>query len=739
MSSDPGVAELPRAALTAGRNSLSEFEAKQLLAAAGVPVPKNIMIEHADELPAALSTLRAPLVLKVMSPEVLHKSDIGGVFLNLTSADDIREAMDATAAVPGRTGWLLEEMAGAGHELVVGGVRHPRFGPMVMVGLGGVLVEYLDDVALRICPITADDAEAMLASLRTAPLLNGVRGRPGVDKAAVVEVLLQTGGVDGLLMRHADTIAELDINPLIATADGAIAVDGRVLLAEMEPERPSQPVADLMPLLEPRAVAVVGASTGGTAQANQYLRNLRAYGYSGDLFAIHPKATEIDGVPAYPGFSALPSPVDYAYVSVAAPRCAALLEGARGQVKFAQVMSGGFGEGGSDRTLEDGLLDVSNANDIRVLGPNCMGTHSPAGKLTYMSGVDPTCGHVSVVAQSGGLSTDVLRRGAQRGLQFRSLVTVGNSADVGPAELIQALMDDGQTHVLGLYIEDARRGRQLFDALRRSRGQKPVAMLIGGMTDQGSRAAQSHTGALAGDARAWGALAEQCGVAITHTLDEFLDVMLAMQQLRPVPGRVTRDVVMFGNGGGTSVLAADAFGRAGLNVPLLPPASRRALEALNLPQGTSIANPIDAPAMSLAREDGAVARRIVDGIFAHAHPDAFVIHMNVPVILGYSHADILGNLMGAVVASRESGIDAHVLMVLRSDGEAEIEQLKAGMRARALAAGIPVYNELVDAAKALAGYARFESARLPNPDLSSSRLVKSTSIEKPILRETDFE
>ena len=117
----------------------------------------------------------------------------------------------------------------------------------------------------------------------------------------------------------------------------------------------------------------------------------------------------------------------------------------------------------------------------------------------------------------------------------------------------------------------------------------------------------------------------------------------------------------------------------------------------------------------MAREDGAVARRIVEGVFTHAAPDAFVIHMNVPVILGYSHADILGNLMEAVLAARAGGIlQAHVLMVLRSDGEAEIEAVKAGMRERALAADIPVYNELVDAARALAGFAHYEKARRKN-------------------------
>ena len=700
----------PESMLASGASTLDEVDAKAWLADANINVPRGFRIENEAQARDAVAQMIPPLVVKVISPEVLHKSDAGGVHLNLGDADAVCSAMAATADLPGRTGWLVEEMAKPGHELMVGGVRHPRFGPMVMVGLGGIWVEYLSDVALRICPIDRKDALDMLASLKTAPILDGARGKPALDKDAIVDALLAVGGSDGLLLKHADAVEELDINPLIVRESELVAVDARVLLAPTKPERANVPLSELQPLLEPAAVAIAGASSGGTAQANQYIRNLRAYGFEGRLYAIHPSATEIDGLPAYPDFASLPEPVDYAYVSVAAERCPPLLANAGGKVRVAQVMAGGFGEAGSDPAMETTLLDAANSGDVRVLGPNCMGTHSPAGKLTYMSGVDPDAGHVAVMAQSGGLSTDVLRRGAQRGLKFRALITVGNSADVGPAELLGALHDDPETHVIGIYIEDARRGRQLFETLRARRGKKPVVLLVGGTTAQGSRAAASHTGALAGDARAWAALGAQCGVAITHSLDEFLDVMLAMQCLTPAAGRMTQEVVLFGNGGGTSVLAADAFGRAGLQVSPLPVAAQNALRALNLPQGTSVLNPIDAPAMALAREDGSVARRIIDGIFEHACPDAFVVHMNVPVILGYSHADILGNLMAATLDARANGkTEAHLMLVLRSDGEPEIERRKHDLKLRALEAGIPVYNELIDAARALSGFSAFEA------------------------------
>jgi acyl-CoA synthetase (NDP forming) len=711
----------PDSALAAGHSVLDEIDAKAWLRAAGVPVPQGARVTNEAQARDALAQMTPPFVVKVISPEVLHKSDAGGVHLNLADAKEVCSAMVATADLPGRTGWLVEEMAQSGHELMVGAVRHPRFGPMVMVGLGGVWVEYLNDVALRICPIDRNDALDMLASLRTAPILDGARGKSALDKDAIVDTLIAVGGSDGLLLRHADAIAELDINPLIVSENGLVAVDARVLLATTQPERVNAPLSNLQPLLEPAAVAVAGASSGGTAQANQYIRNLRAYGFEGRLYAIHPSAAEIDGLPAYPDFASLPETVDYAYVSVAAARCPPLLAKAGGKVRVAQVMAGGFGEAGSDPAMETALLEAAAIGGVRVLGPNCMGTHSPSGKLTYMSGVDAAPGHVAVMAQSGGLSTDVLRRGAQRGLKFRALITVGNSADVGPAELLEAFHNDTKTHVIGIYIEDARRGRQLFDTLRAQNGHKPIVLLVGGTTAQGSRAAASHTGALAGDARAWSALGTQCGVAITQSLDEFLDVMLAMQCLTPTPGRVTQEVVLFGNGGGTSVLAADAFGRAGLQVSPLPVAAQNALRDLNLPQGTSVINPIDAPAMALAREDGAVARRIVDGIFAHARPDAFVVHMNVPVILGYSHADILGNLMAATLDARASGkTEAHLMLVLRSDGEPEIERRKHELKLRALEAGIPVYDELIDAARALAGFSKFEAGARTHPQGSST-------------------
>ncbi|MBT6276485.1 MAG: acyl-CoA synthetase, partial [Chromatiales bacterium] len=174
--------------------------------------------------------------------------------------------------------------------------------------------------------------------------------------------------------------------------------------------------------------------------------------------------------------------------------------------------------------------------------------------------------------------------------------------------------------------------------------------------------------------------------------------------------RPTEDVVLLGNGGGASVLATDAFSKAGIEVRPLPQAARDALTKLKLPDGASVANPVDIPANVMQREGGNVARTLVQQIFAHTAPGAFVIHINVPVVLGYTHLDLLGILTSATLeASANSESQSHVALVLRSDGAPEVEAAKAVLRTRALELGIAVFNEVDEAAMALGAVARFET------------------------------
>ena len=229
--------ELIARARAVERAALDEHAGKMLLAEYGVAVPQSVTVKNASEVDAAFAKLHAPVAVKIMSPDILHKSDAGGVKVGLQSAAEVKDAIGAMAMSPKISGaridgYLIEEMAPAGQEIVVGGLRDPDFGPLVMVGLGGIFVEVLADVSFRICPITRLDAQEMLAELKGVAILDGARGMKPVSKDAIVDVLLKVGGENGLLMQHADDIAEADINPLIASGSGAVAVDARFILKQ---------------------------------------------------------------------------------------------------------------------------------------------------------------------------------------------------------------------------------------------------------------------------------------------------------------------------------------------------------------------------------------------------------------------------------------------------------------------------------------------------------------------------
>ncbi|MEO7241872.1 MAG: acetate--CoA ligase family protein [Variovorax sp.] len=734
--------------MTAGQ-TLDEPAAKRLLAQYGVAVPRSVVLTPGTEVDAALFGLAPPLAMKLIATGVLHKSDVGGVALGLSTAQEAASAIATMTEAAKRhghpiDGFLLEEMAAKGHELVIGGLIDPIFGPVIMTGLGGVFVEVFADVAFRVCPITGLDAEAMLDELRAAPILAGARGGIVADRKAIVEALLRIGGEDGLLMSCADTLVELDVNPLIVSATGATAVDARVILlgsaeplasahpdassaeggpftrvADERPDRrPADPIESFRPLFVPRSVAVAGASTKGSGPGNNFLRQLQDYGFAGAIYPIHPSAESVAGLPAYRTLADTPQPIDYAYIATAAEHAPALLSGANGRVKFAQVMSGGFGEASGGGALRQAdLLDAARAGGMRLLGPNCLGTHSPRGKITFVDQAPADVGSVGVLSQSGGLAIDMLRRGQVRGVRFSALVTLGNSADLGPCDLLEYLLADEQTRVIGLYLEDVAEGRRFFSLLRDAGARKPVVLLKGGRTAPGQRASASHTGALAGDMRIWAGLARQTGMVLVDTLDEFLDTLLGFQTLAPHAAHPTHEVVLFGNGGGTSVLATDCFAARGFDISPFDEPTLNALRALDLPPGSSIVNPIDTPASALRREDGRIARRILEAVRHYAKPDAVVMHINLPVVLSYRNIDLLGNLMDAALSIRGAEPGApHFVLVLRSDGEADIEQRKNGYRTQAVASGIPVFNELVDAAKMLAGmreHERFLRAATP--------------------------
>jgi acyl-CoA synthetase (NDP forming) len=468
-------------------------------------------------------------------------------------------------------------------------------------------------------------------------------------------------------------------------------------------------IEQFTPLFAPKTVAVVGASTKGTALPNVFIRRIREFGFSGEIYPIHPSADEIDGLKAYRSLADTPHPVDYAYIAVSAAQIPSMLAAARGRVRYAQVISSGFGEVDEGKALQEELAAAARAGGMRLLGPNCLGIYTPRGHVTFAEIGPREVGPVGVISQSGGLGTDIIRRGLARGLKFSGLITVGNCADITPSDLLEFYLADAQTRVIGMYIETAKDGRRLFEILRAAQAAKPVVILKGGRTKQGIAAAASHTGSLAGDDRVWVALSRQTGCILVNTLDEFIDALLIFQALTPRPAHPTRRVVLFGNGGGTSVLATDYFARLALDVTPFGEQTQDALAALKLPPGTSITNPVDCPVGTLQQEEGRVAEKILDIIYGSGRPEALVMHLNLSAFVGRTKPEVLDNLVAAALRVQEHypGL-AHFVLVLRSDGEPSLEERKREFRAKAVALGVPVYDEMSNAGMALAALAAYE-------------------------------
>ncbi|MFZ0526230.1 MAG: acetate--CoA ligase family protein, partial [Xanthobacteraceae bacterium] len=281
--------------IRAVRKTLTEPISKKLLREAGIAIPRGVVIEGPLEVAEALRHLAFPVVAKIVSADVMHKSDVGGVRLNLTTARGVEEAVAAledaaTRSMARLDGYLIEEMAPPGVEMVIGGIHDPCFGPMVMVGMGGIHVEVFEDVCYRLCPITPEEAAGMLHELRCARLLDGIRGTAPCSREALIDILLKLGGEGGFLMRN-PSIVEVDLNPVIVSAKSAVVADAAIVQCNPTNAKPGQGAAlaisvleQFRPLFEPSTVAVIGASAGSSNAANTFIRRLRAFGFSGAIY-----------------------------------------------------------------------------------------------------------------------------------------------------------------------------------------------------------------------------------------------------------------------------------------------------------------------------------------------------------------------------------------------------------------------------------------------------------------------
>ena len=352
--------------------------------------------------------------------------------------------------------------------------------------------------------------------------------------------------------------------------------------------------ASMLPFFVPRAVAVIGASNSEGSIGGALFSNIVGSDYTGDCHPVHPTAKKVGGVRAYPSILDVPGPVDLAFVVVPEPAVFDVVsEAAEKGVRAVVVISAGFseiGELGEER--EARLLRLVRDNGMRMVGPNCMGllNTDPALQLNgTFAPIFPPAGNVAMSSQSGALGIAILEHARRTGIGISTFVSVGNKADVSANDLLLYWEEDPTTDVIVLYVESFGNPRRFGRVARRISQSKPIVAVKSGRTDAGTRAASSHTGALASTDRAVDALFRQTGVIRTDSLEELFGVT-SMLSNQPVPAG--RRVGIVTNAGGPAILVADALDAKGLELVEFSDELRGRL-AETLPQEASVANPVD--------------------------------------------------------------------------------------------------------------------------------------------------
>ncbi len=382
-------------------------------------------------------------------------------------------------------------------------------------------------------------------------------------------------------------------------------------------------------ILAPRSIAVLGASRRRDTVGHELFRNLLTGGFNGPVYPVNPAGTFVASVRAYARLSEVPDDVDLAVVCVPAAEVPAAVEdcAAKG-VAGLVIISAGFGETGPDgAAAERDVVRLAHRHGMRVIGPNCVGVLNTDPDVRMNATFSPyssTPGTLGFLSQSGALGIAVLQRAEALGVGVSAFVSVGNKADISGNDLLQYWEQDERTRVVLLYLESFGNPRRFARIARRVSRQKPIVAVKSGRSEAGTRAASSHTAALSSPDAAVDALFRQTGVIRVDSLEQLLDVAQVLES-QPLPAGDR--VVIVGNSGGPAILAADACGGAGLQVPELTEATQRELRSF-LPPASAVGNPVDMTAAASAEQ----YERAVTLALADPNVDAAVV-VFTPVLI----------------------------------------------------------------------------------------------------------
>jgi acyl-CoA synthetase (NDP forming) len=576
--------------LQEGRTYLMEHESKAVLEDLGISTSGSMVAMSEDEAVKIFESLNSPVALKVLSPEVIHKSDSGGVKLNLNSAAQVRLAyQEITAAFLDKKmiGVSVQKMAKPGVEVIVGVTMDATFGPMLMFGLGGVYVEILKDVSFRSIPITDSDAENMIEEIKGYALLKGYRGS-AADILSLKQLLLK---ISDYVAKNPD-ISEMDLNPVFLYPQGYTVADARIILGEARAAAPSPTLPDLHDLFYPKSVAVIGASgTPGKLGWNVFT-NLVSHNFKGLLYPINPKADEIHGIKAYPRISDVKAPVDVAIILVSAGMTTDVVEECcKCGVRYIVVESAGFAELGADgKKIELQMKKIADKYGVRLLGPNCSGIINTHCSMVQSIGIVDalSMGNIGLVSQAGVCAAGMLW-GLRHIMDFGIIATIGNKLDINETDILETVSTDENINVICMYLESVKGGRRFIDVAKRVTLEKPIVVLKSGRTEAGKKAVASHTASLAGNDQIFSAAFRQSGIIRARDYEHMFNLARAISK-QPFPKKDGVFIITYA--GSLGVIAADAITDNGMRLSDLEPHLKDRLRNL-LPDYVCGMNPVD--------------------------------------------------------------------------------------------------------------------------------------------------
>jgi 3-hydroxypropionyl-CoA synthetase (ADP-forming) len=581
---------------------ITEESAKEILSEYEIKVPRYALVTDVNESIKKANELGFPLVAKIVSPQILHKTDVGGIRVGLSSEEEVRQTFtDLYYRLSNQyevKGVLLEKMVPRGIELIVGLQNDSQFGPVIMVGLGGIYTEIFKDVVFRILPITNADATTMIEDLRGKQILKGFRGADPINLEMLSDALVKIGKLGTDMAAYYESI---DFNPVIAYPNDYYVVDAKIILREkpnLEAISKSLPDSSYMDLFfNARSVALIGASPETGKVGNSVFESLVKHEYRGKVFPVNAKGyPEIMGIKAYRSLDEINEPIDVVVVTVDLKFVPDLLRscGKKGIHNMVIISGGGKELGGERADIEQQIKELSSQLKVRIIGPNCIGIFNGENRLDcafqgHQRMLRPKNGEVAFLSQSGTVGIAFMETSDAFGMS--KLISYGNRSDVDEADMVWYLSEDPQTNVIGLYVEGLGDGRKFVNTAKKviKERNKPIVVFKNGRSDRGAKQAASHTGSLGGSYNIVKGAFDQIGIISVDSYEELTGSLKALTW-QPIPKG--NRVAMVTNGAGPIIAAIDHFERLGLQLAQISEQTIRSFKD-HYPATYVIGNPCD--------------------------------------------------------------------------------------------------------------------------------------------------